>query len=452
MLSERLLTIAFSACVSNESIDRCREPRRKTRLWLPPALLALIAMCACGGGSSSQPPPPPPPPNQPLPTIGGIVPGFVAAGSAAQTLTINGTNFDSSSTVTLNNTEHAAKLVNSSQLTLTLTAADQANAACYAVTVNNPAPAGGASNPANFAVRDPASPIYVVDIDNHRVQVFDDNENYISQFDHSFDLPNGIAIDCQHNIYVHDGNNNCWVDKFDSNANFLLQYGQCLVNNGLIGPGVFDNTSLVATDAAGNVWVPSADFFYMQKYDSSGNFQSIICMAQVSGISVNCPMVTPFNVQPQGIAIDTLGNIWVSNPNSGIAPPLIKFDGTGKYLTTIGSWGSGNGQFNVNVPSRIELAFDAHGDIYVTDPGNNRVQKFDSQGNYLSQFGSPGTGNGQFNGATGIAIDASGNVYVTDAGNARVEKFDTNGNYLSQFGSPGGGNGQFHGPFSIALR
>jgi len=376
----------------------------------------------------------------------------VASGSPAQTLTIKGTNFDSSSTVTLNNTEHAATLVSSSQLTVPLTAADQANPACYSITVNNPAPGGGASNPANFAVRDPTSPIFVVDIDNHRVQVFDDNGNYSSQFDHSFDWPTGIAIDCQHNIYVKDGNHNCWVDKFDSNANFLLQFGQCLIPYGFIGPGVFDNASLVATDGAGNVWVPSGDFFYIQKYDGSANFQSIVCMAQLSALTVNCPMATPFDVQPVDMAIDTVGNIWVSNINAGIAPPLVTFDNTGKYLTTVGSWGSGNGQFNANVRYSIELAFDAQGDIYATDSGNNRVLKFDSQGHYVSQFGSPGNGNGQFNGSTGIAIDAIGNIYVTDAGNARVEKFDANGNYLSQFGSYGTGNGQFSVPFSVASR
>jgi sugar lactone lactonase YvrE len=410
-------------------------------------LFAALATTGCGGGGGIGSPPPP----NPVPSISGISPGFVAAGAAAQSMTITGTNFISASTVSFNGTEHGATVVNSTQLTLTLSAADQASAACYTVAVNNPSPGGGASNSRNFAVRDPASPIYVVDIDNHRVQVFDTNGNYSSQFDHSFDLPTGVSIDCQGNIYVHDGNTNCWVDKFDSNANFLLQFGECL--GAVSGPGVFDNASLVATDASGNVWVPSADFFYIEKYDSSANFQSMFCTAAptVTGLN-NCPMVTPMDVQPIDMAIDTDGNLWVSNINAGIAPPLVKFDSTGKYLTTFGSWGTGSSQFNANVPSRIELAFDAQGDIYVTDPGNNRVQKFDSQGNYESQFGSSGTGNGQFNGPTGIAIDASGNVYVTDAGNARVEKFDANGNYLSQFGSYGTGNGQFHGPFSVVLR
>jgi len=386
-----------------------------------------------------------------VPSITGITPGFVAAGAAAQNMTITGSNFMSASTVSFNGTEHAATVVNSTQLTLTLSAADQASAACDTVAVNNPSPGGGASNLRNFPVRDPASPIYVVDIDNNRVQVFDSSGNYVSQFDHSFSWPNGVAIDCQGNIYVRD-ENNCSLYKFDSNANFLLQYGACLVNNGFIGPGVFDNTGLVATDRGGNVWLPSADFFYMQKYDNSGNFQSIVCMAQLGSITVSCPMATPFDVQPIDVAIDNLGNVWVTNMNSGIAPPLLKFDSTGKYLASFGSWGSGNGQIATPIPFSVELAIDAQGNVYVTDGGNNRVEKFDSQGNYLSQFGSFGTGNGQFNAPTGIAIDAQGNIYVTDVVNERVEKFDANGNYLSQFGSSGTGNGQFHAPFSLALR
>ncbi len=42
-----------------------------------------------------------------------------------------------------------------------------------------------------------------------------------------------------------------------------------------------------------------------------------------------------------------------------------------------------------------------------------------------------------------IAVDSSNNVYVADSGNYRVEKFDSNGNYLTQWGSYGSGNGQF---------
>jgi serine/threonine protein kinase/tetratricopeptide (TPR) repeat protein len=89
--------------------------------------------------------------------------------------------------------------------------------------------------------------------------------------------------------------------------------------------------------------------------------------------------------------------------------------------------------------------------VYVLDE-NSRVEKFDSSGNYLTQWGSYGSGNGQFYTPRGIAVDSSNNVYVVDPGNYRVEKFDSNGNYLTQWGDDGSGPGQFDdSPRGIAV-
>jgi hypothetical protein len=88
----------------------------------------------------------------PVPTITSLSPASAAAGAAAQTLTINGTNFLSASTVTYNAATHTATFVNSTQLTIPLTASDQATPGSYAVVVTNPAPGGGASNTINFLV------------------------------------------------------------------------------------------------------------------------------------------------------------------------------------------------------------------------------------------------------------------------------------------------------------
>ena len=54
---------------------------------------------------------------------------------------------------------------------------------------------------------------------------------------------------------------------------------------------------------------------------------------------------------------------------------------------------------------------------------NNRIQKFDSSGNFITKWGSNGSGDGQFNGPQGVAVDGSGNVYVVDAYNHRIQKF-----------------------------
>ena len=76
-------------------------------------------------------------------------------GAAAQILTINGAGFLSSSTVTYNGAAHAATVVSSIQLTISISASDQATAGTYAVVVTNPAPGGGASNSLNFTVDNP---------------------------------------------------------------------------------------------------------------------------------------------------------------------------------------------------------------------------------------------------------------------------------------------------------
>ncbi len=90
--------------------------------------------------------------NNPVPTITSLSPASASAGTAAQTLTIHGTNFLSTSTVTYNGAGHAATFVNAMQLTIQLTAGDQAVAGMFPVIVTNPAPGGGSSGPVNFTV------------------------------------------------------------------------------------------------------------------------------------------------------------------------------------------------------------------------------------------------------------------------------------------------------------
>jgi len=286
--------------------------------------------------------------------------------------------------------------------------------------------------------------IYVLDTDNHRVQTFNGKGVYRSQFSHSFDLPTGIALDGSGSVYVKDGNQNCRADKFDSKGKYILQFGHC--SQGTIGRRVFDNTGAVATTASGNVWVSSPDFYYMQEFDSSGKFLQIVCMPNL-GVQ-NCPSATTFSVQPFGIAVDHSGNVYVTNvyPSQG-GNNVVKFSSHGKYLATIGSAGSGDGQFN----DPQGIAVDSSGDIYVADSGNNRVEKFNKDGVYQSQFGSQGSGNGQFKYPAGIAFGAGGAIYVTDVGNNRVETFDSSGSYLGQFGSYGQGHGEFFAPYGIAI-
>ena len=90
--------------------------------------------------------------------------------------------------------------------------------------------------------------------------------------------------------------------------------------------------------------------------------------------------------------------------------------------------------------------------MYVGDFGeNNRLQKFDGDGNLLTKWGTPGTGDGQFITPTAIAIDSSDNIYVVDASNNRIQKFDGDGKFITKWGSTGSGNGQFLGPTGLIV-
>lgn len=88
----------------------------------------------------------------PVPTLTSISPNSVTAGSAAFTLTVNGTNFVSGAVVRWNGSNRATSFVSSARLSATITAADISTAGTASVTVFNPAPGGGASNALSFTV------------------------------------------------------------------------------------------------------------------------------------------------------------------------------------------------------------------------------------------------------------------------------------------------------------
>lgn len=77
---------------------------------------------------------------------------------------------------------------------------------------------------------------------------------------------------------------------------------------------------------------------------------------------------------------------------------------------------------------------------------NTRVMKFSAAGKFLFQWGTKGTGPGQFDLPRWVALDASGNVYVADRENLRIQVFDSAGHFLSQWAGK-----QLGRPYAIAI-
>jgi DNA-binding beta-propeller fold protein YncE len=80
-----------------------------------------------------------------------------------------------------------------------------------------------------------------------------------------------------------------------------------------------------------------------------------------------------------------------------------------------------------------DIAIDGQGRLLVTDTGNKRVQAFDTNGNFIGQFGGAGAEAGQFNEPVGLAVDDAGNLYVADTWNKRIQVFDSTFKFLREF-------------------
>jgi tripartite motif-containing protein 71 len=155
---------------------------------------------------------------------------------------------------------------------------------------------------------------------------------------------------------------------------------------------------------------------------------------------------------PTGVATDTSGNVYVLDSGNN---RIQKFSSNGTFIAKWGLQGTADGQFN----NPTGIAVDPLGNVYMADPQNDRIQKFSSDGTFITKWG--GHIGSLFDGDTnnpplifpsspGIAVDPSGNVYVADTLEHKIVKFSTDGTWISDLGSNGIGDGQFSFPSSLS--
>lgn len=304
--------------------------------------------------------------------------------------------------------------------------------------------------------------LYVVNTGNKRVDVFKYNasDGYVDLFDHSFGCAKstgnvnchftgdlrGLAIDEPRGyVYVVDaaGNN---VDMYTLGGTWVKELGRTAKDVNNVQPGEFtDGGREVTVDTAtGYVWVGDMPDFRVQVFDPQATtFASQIVMVRPD--PAQPPPDGGFN-GPRGVALDQSGNIFVTDTYN---ERIEKFDANGVFVT---KWGSrGRGDYAFNYPRM--LAVDRNdGTVVIADTDNHQIKKYSNDGaTLLWKVGGVGTTLGKFKNPHGVDVGPDGRIYVADSRNSRVVVLDSSGTPLYAFGSAGSGNGQFRYPRGIAL-
>jgi len=243
-----------------------------------------------------------------------------------------------------------------------------------------------------------------------------------------------MCVDASGNIYVPEYGATSCIKKFDSEGKLVSKWALESSPEWSYVP------AKIAVDKAGMVYLADWISVWIRKLNPEGK--------PAGKFRLGLPATEGKFQTPGGVAFDASGNIYVvdSVDVERGNPRIQKFDSKGEFIT---QWKEGLAEDEVQHPASIAL--DRSGNAYITDKRSHCVHKFDPQGKCIKEWGFKGTEDGKLDDPEGIAVDKAGNVYVCDRQNCRIQKFDSEGTFLAKWGKEGSSDGEFHFPAAVAL-
>jgi DNA-binding beta-propeller fold protein YncE len=220
--------------------------------------------------------------------------------------------------------------------------------------------------------------------------------------------PSSVAFDRRGHLFVLNRGEHPLVE-FDRDGRFVRSFGE----------GAFMRPHGMRIDRDGNIWTVDDRGHTVTKWSPEGRV--LLRLGERENLN-----------QPTDVAIGPAGDIFVS-AGHGMAPPrVLKFDRTGRFVTSWGGQGTAPGQFDI----AHSIVVDGRGLVYVADRQNRRVQIFDADGKYLREWKFAGL-------PCGLSIAPDGQMYLVTGFAGQILKLDANGRAVAATGQPGKGLGEF---------
>ena len=262
----------------------------------------------------------------------------------------------------------------------------------------------------------------------------------------SLNGPPGVAFNNSGSLYIADSSNNR-IRKLDANGIITTVAGDgsgiFAGDGGIATNASLSNPSGVACDTGGNFFIADTGNFRIRKVDTNGTITTVAGNGIADytgdgGAATNASLNSP-----SGVAIDAGGSLYFADSQEN----CVRKVATNGIITTVAGGGNPSGDYeggpyasnNAALYSPNGLAFDACGNLYISDQGNNRIRKVATNG-LISTIAGIGAGgdvasgdggaatNASINYPSGLAFDSVGNLYIAaDYNNNDVRRVDTNG-------------------------
>ena len=245
--------------------------------------------------------------------------------------------------------------------------------------------------------------IAVTDFNNHRVQIFDKNGNYLKSFGREgdeageFKYPIGIAFHNNGNILVVDHGNHR-IRIYNETGQYVSSFGEKGIRDSQL-----NSPMGLSVDSDGNIIVADTGNKIIKVFSSDGTFLMKIGGQGAFTCPIHCVQYKTYLI--------------VSDQNEHC---IKVYDRNGNFKYKFGKRGEGDGELN----HPAFLSMNKSGHLMVCDANNNRVQEFEPNGRFVSKFGTIGGDLGEFNHPTSSAVLATGQIVIADMGNNRIQIFE----------------------------